>query len=144
MGWGRIRRRLTKFMTPTLFDKCVAGSHAATMFFPEIVAQLTADGVEWYSANLILKASTAYAADGAHHQVQWPGGHALAIADKFQAGKVQEAIRASQRGEITYLQFLDLVAAAGTVYYTVHLAGRKAIYFGRHGEFHVELFPTAK
>lgn len=131
-------------MTPALFEKCVAGSHAATMVFPEVVATLTADGVEWYSANLIFQASTAYAADGAYHQVKWPGGHELAIADAFDAAGVQAAIRASQHGQITYCQFLDQVAAAGTVYYTVHLQGRKAIYFGRHGEFHVENFPAAK
>jgi hypothetical protein len=27
------------------------------------------------------------------------------------------------------------------VYYTVHLKGRKAIYFGRHGDFYIEPFP---
>lgn len=111
------------------------------MIFPEIVGQLTTDGVVWYSANLIFQASTAYAADGTYHQVKWPAGHELAIADAFDAEGVQAAIRASQQGQISYTQFLDRVAAAGTVYYTVHLTGRKAIYFGRHGEFHVEEFP---
>jgi uncharacterized protein YbcV (DUF1398 family) len=51
------------------------------------------------------------------------------------------AIRASQRGESTYREFLRRISAAGVVYYTVHMQGRKAIYFGRHGDFYIEPFP---
>jgi hypothetical protein len=32
--------------------------------------------------------------------------------------------------------------AAGTASYSVYLNGRKAIYFGRNGDFHVEPFPS--
>ena len=34
------------------------------------------------------------------------------------------------------------IAAAGVVYYTVHLQGGKAVYFGRHGDSFTEPFPT--
>jgi len=33
--------------------------------------------------------------------------------------------------------------AAGCVGYFVQIAGRRALYFGRNGESHVELFPSA-
>ena len=37
---------------------------------------------------------------------------------------------------------LRRVMAAGTTSYSVYLNGRKAIYFGRNGDFHVEPFPA--
>lgn len=114
------------------------------MKFPEIVAALGADGVEWYSANLLFGATTHYGMDGSHHQTKWAAWTTPAIADSFDAGKVLSAIRSSQKGGIDYPTFLALIAAAGTVYYTVHLKGRKALYFGRHGDFHVEHFPVAR
>lgn len=128
-------------MNPELITNCVSASFAGAITFGEVVRKLTEDGVEWYSANLILRASIHYAADGSHHQMKWPEGGLPPIADAFDGDKVQAAIRAIQKREIVYIQFLDRIAAAGTVYYTVHLQGRKAIYFGRHGDFHIELFP---
>lgn len=128
-------------MNAELIDSCVSASFAGAITFPEVVRKLAADGVEWYSANLILGASTHYAQDGSHHQMKWPRYELPPIADGFDAGKVQDAIRAIQGREIVYTEFLDQIAVAGTVYYTVHIHGRKAIYFGRHGDFHIENFP---
>lgn len=102
------------------------------------------DGVEWYSANLLFGVTTCYAADGSHHQTKWSEWTSPVIGDTFDAGQVEAAIRASQKGEIKYPNFLQQIAAAGTVYYTVHMKGQKAIYFGRHGDFHIEPFPKAK
>jgi len=130
-------------MTPALLSECTASTFAGTTPFPEVVARLTADGVEWYSANLIFGVTTHYAPDGSHHQSSWPPGHHHAIANDFHSDQVIAAIRASQQGHIIYPTFLQLIAAAGVTYYTVHLQGRKAIYFGRHGDFHIEHFPAA-
>jgi uncharacterized protein YbcV (DUF1398 family) len=52
-------------------------------------------------------------------------------------------VRQSQRNEHTYLDFIRKTMAAGCVGYFVQITGRRAIYFGRNGESHVELFPTA-
>ncbi len=131
-------------MNPILLNDCVQASFAGTKTFPEIVGRLMAENVEWYSSNLLFGMTTHYAPDGAHHQTAWPGWKVPSIADAFDAEKVASAIRASQKGEIRYPDFLARIADAGTVYYTVHLRGRKALYFGRHGDFHVELFPPAK
>ncbi len=49
----------------------------------------------------------------------------------------------SQRGEHSYGDFLRKTMAAGCVGYFVQIAGRRALYFGRNGESHVELFPSA-
>ena len=122
-------------MNPQVLKNCVAGAFAGTMTFGETVGKLSADDVEWYSANLLLGMKTHYAADGTHYQVNWPEWTVPPIAQKFDADAVVAAIRAIQKREIMYPEFLRQIAEAGTIYYTVHLAGRKAIYFGRHGDF---------
>jgi uncharacterized protein YbcV (DUF1398 family) len=35
-------------------------------------------------------------------------------------------------------------AAAGVIAYWAFLAGRKVVYFGRHGKMHIEEFPRSK
>lgn len=130
-------------MNTQILEHCVAGSLAGTMSFPENVRLLLEEGVEWYSANLVFGMTTHYAADLSHHQIRWTDFETPAIAERFDADAVLAAIRASQAGQIKYREFLRRIAQAGTVYYTVHLQGRRAGYFGRHGEFHIENFPAA-
>lgn len=128
-------------MTPAILDQCTAGALDGTVPFPETIRKLLTDGVEWYSANLIFGMKTYYGADLGHHQTPWPDWNPPRIAEAFCAESVSKAIRASQAKEITYRQFLQRIADAGVVYYTVHLKGRKAIYFGRHGDSFTEPFP---
>ena len=85
--------------------------------------------------------TTHYASDLSYHQTRWPQDTPRPIADAFSPDLVVAAIRAIQKRESIYPEFIRQIAAAGTVYYTVHLQGRKAIYFGRHGEFYIEPFP---
>ena len=68
------------------------------------------------------------------------GGAAL----KFSAEGVEKAVRAIQRQQIAYREFCRLIADAGCVGYFVSLAGRRAVYYGRTGDEHVEWFPGAK
>jgi ketosteroid isomerase-like protein len=131
-------------MNTNLLSQCVANSFADTMTFGAVVQKLISDKIEWYSSNLMFGVTTHYAADGSHHQTKWPEGSAFPIADAFSPNKVGAALRAIQGREITYPEFLRQIGEAGVVYYTVHLQGRKAIYFGRHGEFYIEMFPPAK
>jgi uncharacterized protein YbcV (DUF1398 family) len=63
------------------------------------------------------------------------------IGERFAEREVQQAIAAIQRREIEYPEFLRRIMAAGTTSYAVFLKGRKAVYFGRYGDFHVEPFP---
>lgn len=127
-------------MNPNILEACTAGSFAGTMKFPEVIDQLMGS-VEWYSANLLCKVTTHYAASGDHHQTQWPALELPDVAQAFDGDRVLGAIRAIQHGKISYREFLREITAAGVTYYTVHLQGRKAMYFGRHGDFHVEHFP---
>jgi len=129
-------------MKPEVFEACVAASFDGSMIFPQIVGMLDSDGVEWYSANLLIGVTTGYAEDGSHLQAKWPGIRLPAIGREFKGQEVEAAIRDSQAGRIHYPEFLERIAAAGVTYYTVHIKGRKAIYFGRHGNFHIEPFPA--
>jgi len=129
-------------MTPHILDQCTAGAFDGSVPFPETLRRIIADGVEWYSANLIFGMKTYYGADLSHYQTPWPNWAQPRIADEFNAESVSGAIRASQAKEITYQEFLKRIAHAGVVYYTVHLQGRKAIYFGRHGDSFIEPFPA--
>jgi uncharacterized protein YbcV (DUF1398 family) len=129
-------------MTPKILDQCTVGAFDGSVPFPETIRQITEDGVEWYSANLIFGMKTYYGSDLSCYQTPWPDYNMPRISDEFCAESVSKAIRASQAKEINYLEFLKRIAAAGVVYYTVHLTGRKAIYFGRHGDSFIEPFPN--
>jgi uncharacterized protein YbcV (DUF1398 family) len=59
----------------------------------------------------------------------------------FSAEGVAHAVGATQAGQIKYRAFCRQIAAAGCAGYFVSLPGRRAVYYGRTGETHVEHFP---
>jgi len=129
-------------MNTELLDRCLQGALSAKMTFGETIGHMIDVGVEWYSANLIFGMTTHYFGDLNHHQAKWTDYAQPEIAQAFSEEGVVAAIRAIQKREINYREFLQRIADAGVVYYTVHLQGRKAIYFGRHGDFTIEPFPN--
>jgi uncharacterized protein YbcV (DUF1398 family) len=110
--------------------------------FPEVVKALMAAGIERYHADLVAGRKTYYLADGDFEEVDVDkvGGAAPA----FSADGVEKAVRAIQRQDIAYREFCRRIADAGCVGYFVSLAGRRAVYYGRTGDEHVEWFPGAK
>lgn len=123
-----------------VIEACVAGSWQGTLPFPEVVGRLAAAGVERYHVDYARHECTHYLASG--ESLVIPVEHPpTPIAAVFSAAGVEAAIRASQRGEIDYPEFLRRTLAAGCVGYFVQLTGRRALYFGRLGEVHVEPFP---
>lgn len=119
---------------------CIQGALTSTLTFPEIVGRLAAVGVERYHADYTRQEVTYYLADG-DSQVVGMSLPPQAIGMEFATAAIQSAIRQSQAGEHTYLDFVGKTAHAGCVGYFVQIAGRRAIYFGRNGESHVEVFP---
>ena len=109
--------------------------------FPAVVAALAGAGVERYHADLALSTRTYYMPDGTAEIV--PCYDVGPAAETFSAAGVDAAVRAVQAGSIGYRAFCDRLAAAGCVGYIVTLAGRRAIYYGRTGDSHVEPFPRA-
>lgn len=124
-------------------ENCTRVSDDEAMAFPQIVGLLIEAGVERYHADLLRHEKTYYWPDGQSHVTPCAAMEAP-IAAAFDAGGVAAAIRASQAGEIGYRTFLKRIAAAGCVGYIVSIAGRRAVYFGRTAELHVEHFPGAK
>ncbi len=109
--------------------------------FPEVVKALMAVGIERYHADLTAGRKTYYLPDGDFDEVEVRKASA---ATKFSAEGVEKAVRAIQRQEIGYREFCRRIADAGCVGYFVSLAGRRAVYYGRTGDEHVEWFPGAK
>jgi uncharacterized protein YbcV (DUF1398 family) len=122
--------------------ECAQGSLAGTLNFPEVVARLSAAGVERYYVDYVRHEATYYTPTGESH-IEGLKHPAAPLASEFSAAGVEAAIRASQRGEINYAEFLHRTLAAGCVGYFVQIAGRRALYFGRLGEVHIEPFPSA-
>ena len=111
--------------------------------FGEVVMNLMQAGIERYHADLLRGDKTYYLPNGESEVVT---GDAVDVvpAEAFSASGVDSAVRAIQAGQIQYKAFCRRIAAAGCVGYHVSLLGKRAVYYGRTGDSHVEWFPQAK
>ncbi len=66
------------------------------------------------------------------------------VAKEFSKSGIVAAIRGAQADKIRYPEFMRQASAAGVAAYWAYLSGKKVIYFGRKGEFHVEEFPGSR
>lgn len=128
-------------MNTQVMHETTTRSLAGTITFPEVVMKLMQIGTESYHCDLVRKAKTYYMPDGQTHfeELDYKGP---AIAENFSQEQVIAAIRAIQKQEINYKEFLNRIMKAGTTRYFVFLQGKKAIYYGRKGDFHIENFPS--
>ena len=123
-----------------VLHECTDGSDQERLSFPQVVGKLMAAGVERYRADLLRHEKTYYMPDGRSHVVSNAAIAGEAAMD-FSAAGVDSAVRDIQAGRIAYREFCRRVMAAGCVDYIVSISGRRAVYFGRSGESHVEMFP---
>jgi uncharacterized protein YbcV (DUF1398 family) len=123
--------------------ECMKLSFADTPF-PKVVEQLVGAGVKSYTADLVKLRNTYYGAGGEAFDEALPLADGPAIAPAFNQPAVTAAVKAIQRGEIGYTEFLRRIMASGCSHYEVYFSGRKAMYFGRDGDFYTENFPAAK
>ena len=125
--------------------ECSKASEENRMSFVEIVKKLTEANVESYLADFRRAAKIYYLPNG--ESIEVPAERLAAEpAAQFHAPGVEAAIREAQANgpDYTYKGVCEKVLAAGCVGYIVSLAGRRAVYFGRTAETHVELFPSAR
>lgn len=117
-------------------------SIANNLPFPEVLKQLGEAEVESYFTDLCQREKTYYASSG--HAIVTPMNTEPlgAVAEQFDAPAVKLAILDIQQRKTGYVEFLKRIVAAGTFAYTVHLRGKRAIYLGRTGDFHIEHFPA--
>jgi uncharacterized protein YbcV (DUF1398 family) len=129
--------------TVAVLHECSRRSQEGTITFPEVVGKLIGAHVESYHADLYRREKTYYLPSGESHiePLEIPSP---TVAEGFSADGVEQSIRAIQRGEINYMEFLRRIIAAGCASYFVCITGRRAIYFGRTGDHYVEPFPAAE
>lgn len=121
---------------------CLDGAENNTMTFPDIVGTLMQAGFESYIMDYRRSMATYFLPDG--DSVVLPTQHGGSpIAPTLDATAVQSAIKEAQQlvPGYTYAGFCGKVMAAGCVGYIVSFTGRRAVYFGRDAEIHVERFP---
>jgi uncharacterized protein YbcV (DUF1398 family) len=130
-------------MNTEAMRKALEGSEAGKLPFPEVVGILSEAGVESYCADLVRGEDVFYMPTGETHAetMRLPE---TSIPDELSLDSLVQAIRAVQADQIRYPEFLRRAMAAGTAAYRVFITGRRVVYFGRKGEFHVENFPGTK
>lgn len=64
------------------------------------------------------------------------------VVPPFDCAALVDAIRADQRGESAFPEFVEASWQAGVVRYEVDTAARTCSYFGAHGERYVEHYPA--
>lgn len=121
---------------------CRAAAEDNTMSFPEIVGKLMQEGFEGYAIDYRRATATYYLAEGCSvvlptHRTEVP------VAAAFDAATVRAAIAEAQQmvPGYTYKGFCNKVTRSGCAGYMVSFSGRRALYFGRTAETHVEKFP---
>lgn len=126
-------------------QQCLEAAENDAMTFPEIVGKLIAAGFESYAIDLRRSLATFYLSSGESIELQTHNDD-LAIAASFDLAALQAAIREAQTlaPGYSYKGFCRKAKAAGCAGYLVSFLGRRAVYFGRTGETHVELFPAAE
>jgi uncharacterized protein YbcV (DUF1398 family) len=123
-------------------EACLHGAESNRMSFPEIVGKLMQAGFESYSIDFRRATATYYLPDG--ESVVLPTHrHRTPIADTLNVATLQAAIKEAQQSapDYTYLGFCEKVMTSGCAGYVVSFSGRRAVYYGRTGETHVEHFP---
>lgn len=127
-------------MQSAIVNECAAKSLAGKISFPEVVAKLSAAGIERYTADLIgLKKFFFSAADEIHTcslEAALPK-----VGAAFNEAEIKAALSAIQQNQIVYQEFLRRIMQAGCSHYEVFITGKRAIYFGRDGSQYIEWFP---
>ncbi|MFG1239941.1 DUF1398 family protein [Xanthobacter autotrophicus DSM 597] len=121
---------------------CLAAAESDTATFPAIVGALVGAGFESYAVDFRRAAATYYLPSG--DSLELPTHKAAtAIAPALDDAGLTAAIREAQQQApgYTYRGFCEKAAAAGCAGYIVSFPGRRAVYFARTGQTHVELFP---
>jgi uncharacterized protein YbcV (DUF1398 family) len=109
--------------------------------FLERVKTLIDAGIERYYTDLSGIQTIYYGIDGSIYTEKMPYPNPPLRGEKFSEKDVIEALRAIQRGEIIYPEFLNRIIKAGAVNYTVFILGDQVHYVGVKGEIYIEHFP---
>jgi uncharacterized protein YbcV (DUF1398 family) len=130
-------------MNADAIREVLAESQAGKLTFPAVVCRLLDAGVESYFCDLAVRQETFYMSDGRTHSEKMTLPPAP-IAGEFSPSEVVAAIRGAQADTIRYPEFVKRSVAAAVIAYWAFLTGKRVIYFGRNGQFHIEEFLRPK
>ncbi len=110
--------------------------------FPETVSALLVLGVSRYHIDYTTNTATSYLLQGVD-AVNIPAN--TAKPGPWDRSKLISAIRYAQSAppDYTYAEFERRCIEAGVVEYHAYLEGKRVVYLGEMGDFHVEWFPGA-
>lgn len=131
-------------MDKNVINECLDLSLAGKITFPEVVKKLISVGIERYIADLVGLRKMYFGTKDEVHDHTITLGQQQPVGEKFDAEEIKNTVKDIQQGLINYHTFLLRIMSAGCSHYEVFLKGQKAIYFGRDGSYHIELFPGAK
>ena len=121
--------------------ECTMLSDEEKIIFPDVVSRLNKADIDLYYADLLVPNKTYYAKNEAY-AVPCSSKVEKKVSDVFNKDKVVQAIQLIQAGQIKYQEFIQQIMEAGVISYLVFIKGRKAIYFGKRVEQHIEEFPS--
>jgi uncharacterized protein YbcV (DUF1398 family) len=124
--------------------KAAQATLTGSMPFPEIVASLIGNGVEYYFVDYASRSFTFYSAEGAVAHAPLSFEDLPAIAEDFDKVALHAAIVDSQQHGQKFRNFSERAVTAGVQSYFAFLRGQRVTYFGRQGDQHTEWFPGAK
>ena len=126
-----------------LARQCLEGAERDSMTFPEVVGALMDGGFEGYTVDYRRATATYYLPSGESIELGASRADPV-VAETFDAEALKTAIQEAQTlaHGYTYKGFCAKAKAAGCAGYMVSFTGRRALYFGRTAETHVELFPS--
>jgi uncharacterized protein YbcV (DUF1398 family) len=126
-------------MNIEIAKECTILSDEGKISFPTVVQRLSEGGIELYYADLLSSNKTFYAGNSTY-KIDCSSPVKEEVGEDFNKEGVIKAIRDIQKNQIKYQTFIERIMDSGVVCYMVFIKGRKAIYFGRKGEQHIEDF----
>lgn len=129
---------------PMNADRIVSLARATlngSMPFPEIVANLIAEDVEYYHVDYAACTLTFYGTSGSTVSAPLLFEELPPISREFDATALKAAILDSQQHGQDFRAFCQRAMCAGVCGYFAFLRGQRVVYIGRQGNQHTEWFP---
>lgn len=126
----------------TCAQNCLDAAEANAMPFLDIIGKLIEAGFESYAIDFRRSTAIYYLPSGESIELRFPADE-VAVEAGFNDDALQGAILEAQMlaPGYSYKGFRRKAKRAGCAGYLVSFLGRRAVYFGRTGDTHVERFP---
>lgn len=131
-------------MNEATAHELIGNALAGKITFPKLLDALSQNGVESYHVDFLRSELRYYTRNGDSLVVSEPLTHD-GVAAAFSAEKLDNINKKVQSGKWSFADFVrECPTTAGCAYYIVYLNGKKARYFGRDGDEHVQYFPGSR